>query len=206
MTNEQELTQPRAKETRQRILEAALQVFSTKGYHEARMDDIVAAAEASKGAIYFHFPSKERIFLALIDEFVDMLEAQLERALASESGGIRRVDAALKVCIEAFGRYRQLAKVVLVQAVGIGQAFEQKRLEVNQRFVAIIKRELDRAIAEGDIPPQDTEIAAFVWMGALYEIVIRWIYTGQPDLARSLPALRSLLLRSVGVRPEHIKP
>ncbi|MDW8396539.1 MAG: TetR/AcrR family transcriptional regulator [Anaerolineae bacterium] len=197
--SEQDLVHPRAKETRQRILEAALQVFSTKGYHAARMDDIVEAAEASKGAIYFHFPSKERIFLALIDEFADLLESQLERALASEPSGIRRVDAALRVCIETFGRYRQLAKVVLVHAVGVGQAFEQKRLEVNQRFVTIIKRELDRAVAEGDIPPQDTEIAAFVWMGALYEIVIRWIYTGQPDPERSLPALRSLLLRSVGV-------
>ncbi|MCS7088422.1 MAG: TetR/AcrR family transcriptional regulator [Thermoflexales bacterium] len=198
----EETLQPRAKETRQRILEAALRVFAAKGYHEARMDDIVAAADASKGAIYFHFPSKERIFLALVDEFAELLESRLERALAEERSGVRRVEAALRVCMELFGRYRQLAKVVLVQAAGLGHVFEQKRLEVHERFIAIIKRELDRAVAEGDIPPIDTEVAALVWMGALNEVVIRWIYSGTPEPERSLPALRALLLRSIGVNVE----
>lgn len=197
-----ETPQPRARETRQRILDAALRVFAAKGYHEARMDDIVAAADASKGAIYFHFPSKEHIFLALVDEFAALLESRLEQALAEESSGVRRVDAALRVCMELFGRYRQLAKVVLVQAAGLGHVFERKRLEVHQRFVHIIKRELDRAVAEGSIPPIDTEVAAMVWIGALNEVVIRWIYSGAPEPERSLPALRALLLRSVGVQME----
>ncbi len=197
-----ETPQPRARETRQRILDAALRVFAAKGYHEARMDDIVAAADASKGAIYFHFPSKEHIFLALVDEFAALLESRLEQALAEESSGVRRVDAALRVCMELFGRYRQLAKVVLVQAAGLGHVFERKRLEVHQRFVHIIKRELDRAVAEGSIPPIDTEVAALVWIGALNEVVIRWIYSGAPEPERSLPALRALLLRSVGVQME----
>ncbi|GAP63221.1 hypothetical protein ARMA_1644 [Ardenticatena maritima] len=197
-----EPVQSRAQATRQRILDAAMRIFSNKGYHDTRVDEIAAASETSKGAIYFHFPSKERIFLALIDQFADLLEAQLEKALAETPGGIERVDAALRVCLETFGQYRHLAKIVLVQAVGLGQIFEQKRIEVHQRFVHVIKRELDKAVAEGDIPPIDTEVAALAWMGALNEVVIQWVHTGEPDPTRSLPTLRLMLLRSVGVNVE----
>ena len=43
--------------TRQRILDAASEVFSEKGYHDAAVDDIVKASNSSKGSFYFHFPS-----------------------------------------------------------------------------------------------------------------------------------------------------
>lgn len=48
--------------TRERILDAALLTFSRQGYHGTRLDDIVDASETSKGAIYFHFANKERLF------------------------------------------------------------------------------------------------------------------------------------------------
>ena len=56
--------------TRERIMEAALRVFSQKGYHDARVDEIVEESQTSKGAVYFHFPSKEQIFLALVDDYL----------------------------------------------------------------------------------------------------------------------------------------
>ena len=60
-------------DTRYRILNAAINVFSQKGYHDTRVDEIVRAAETSKGGVYFHFPSKQDIFLGLMDEFADLL-------------------------------------------------------------------------------------------------------------------------------------
>ncbi|MDZ7845160.1 MAG: TetR/AcrR family transcriptional regulator [Anaerolineales bacterium] len=48
--------------TRQQILDAALEAFATRGYHDTRVSDIVEGSRTSKGAVYFHFPSKEDIF------------------------------------------------------------------------------------------------------------------------------------------------
>jgi len=185
--------------TRRRILEAAINIFATKGYHNARVDEIVDVAGASKGGVYFHFPSKQDIFLSLIDEFALQLEKEISKAIQNETSGVRRVDAALTACVETFSQHRRLAKIFLVQAVGLGAAFEQKQWEIHDRFVEIIKQYLDEAVRDGDIPPQDTEIAAYAWMGALNEVVIRWIHTGEPDLEQALPTLRSFLLRSIGV-------
>ena len=184
--------------TRDRILDAALNIFANKGYYDTRMDEIVEASDTSKGAIYFHFPNKERLFLALVDQFADLIERRVREAVAEEAQGIARVQAALQACLDTFGRYRRPAKIMLVQAVGLGSVFEKKRIEVNDRFANLIKEYLDEAIAIGDITPVDTDVVSYAWMGAIYGIVIRWVYTGEPDSERILSALLPMLLKSVG--------
>ncbi len=184
--------------TRGKILDAALDIFAQKGYHDASVDEIVEQSGTSKGSVYFHFPNKQRLFLALLDKFADLLERRILDAIADEDKPVRRVSAALDAFMRTFGKYRPFAKILLIQAVGLGSAFEEKRLQVYDRFAALVKTYLDQAIRAGDIPPIDTNIAAYAWMGAINEVVIRWVYTGQPDPERILTTLRPMLLRSVG--------
>jgi AcrR family transcriptional regulator len=195
----------KAKATRKRILDAAVNVFATQGYPETRVDDIVEVSETSKGAVYFYFPGKQQIFLALIDEFADLLYKRLSRTVAEERDGVQKVNLALKTCLETFGHYRALAKIFLIQAVGLGKVFEEKRLEIHDRFAALIKSHLDQAVAEGDIPAIDTEVVAYAWMGAINEVVIRWVHTGQPEPQRVVLTLRAMLLRSIGISVEKIE-
>lgn len=184
--------------TKSRILDAALDVFANKGYHDARLDEIIAESHTSKGAIYFHFPNKERLFLALVDQFADLLERRVTEAIHQEEAGMARVRVALETCLDTFGRYRRPAKLLLVQAVGLGAAFENKRNEINDRFARLIETQLQEAIAVGDIAPVDTEVVAYAWMGAMYGVIIRWVYTGEPEPPRILQTLLPVLLRSVG--------
>lgn len=184
--------------TRARILDAALSAFSRKGYHDTRLDDIVDESETSKGAIYFHFANKERLFLALVDQFADLLERRVQGAIEGRTQGMDRVQIALETVLDTFGRYRRPAKILLVQAVGLGAAFENKRVEVNDRFARLIQTYLQEAIDLGDIEPVDAEVVAHAWMGAIYGIVIRWVTTGEPGPERIVNNLVPLLLRSVG--------
>ncbi|MCX8104072.1 MAG: TetR/AcrR family transcriptional regulator, partial [Candidatus Bipolaricaulota bacterium] len=83
---------------------------------------------------------------------------------------------------------------------GLGPAFERKRLEIYSRFARLIKEYLDEALAEGSIPSINTEITAYAWLGAINELVLRWLYTGKPDpLTEALPTLQELFLRGIGI-------
>lgn len=57
--------------TRLRLLNAAAKVFTAQGYGGAAVDDILAEAELSKGAMYANFDSKEKLFLALLDQCIE---------------------------------------------------------------------------------------------------------------------------------------
>lgn len=74
-------------ETRQKLLDAALQVFARNGYERATVDEIVREAGFSKGAFYVHFETKE-------DLFWEMLE---ERIAAQQETFRQTVDASLSV-------------------------------------------------------------------------------------------------------------
>jgi TetR/AcrR family fatty acid metabolism transcriptional regulator len=195
---------PEGKEsTRQRILDAATDVFSEKGYHGAAVDDIVKASQTSKGSFYFHFPSKQDIFFSLVDRFIVSLARSAEMAIAQEKGALAKVNAALDTVFTTFSRHRNLAKILLVGGVGLGKVFDERLLATHARFASIIKGHLDDAVIEGSIPPLNTEITAYAWLGAVNEVIVRWLYTGQPDpLQGTLDTLRELLLRSICARAE----
>ncbi|MEE8369388.1 MAG: helix-turn-helix domain-containing protein, partial [Dehalococcoidia bacterium] len=72
--------QPRARERQHRILDAALRIFSRRGYRDASVDDIAQGSHTSKGGVYFHFPNKESIFLALLDRTTARLLERIETA------------------------------------------------------------------------------------------------------------------------------
>ena len=203
MNNERQKSSLRDPEkTRGRILDAALNVFSRKGYYETKLDEIVDESSTSKGSIYFHFPNKERLFLALVDQFADLLERRVSEAIKDQEMGMGRVRIALETCLDTFARYRRPAKILLVQAVGLGQPFEEKRLEINDRFASLIETYIREAIAVGDIDETDTEIVSHAWMGAIYQLVIRWVYTGEPTQERIVEGLVPMLLMSVGYQDE----
>lgn len=187
--------------TRRRILDAAIDVFSRRGYHQAAVDEIVRASGTSKGAVYFHFPSKEAIFFAVVNEFATLLERRVDEAIAGRRGAVHRVTAAVEVALQTLSRHRKLAKIFLVDAVGMGPPFAERVLAIHQRFTELIQRYLDQAVAEGDLEPQDTALAATVWFGALNELLVRWVLTegaGPEALQAKIPALTTILLRSVG--------
>jgi TetR/AcrR family fatty acid metabolism transcriptional regulator len=186
--------------TRERILEAAEKLFAEKGFHETAMDEIVRASKVSKGGVYFHFPSKEELFFALLDKLADALQREVQREIARRRGAVAKIQGALEVVLRTLTSQRHLAQIILRQGHGLGPSFERKRLEIYSRFARLIKENLDEALAEGSIPPINTEINAYAWLGAINELVLRWIYTGQPDpLTQTLPTLQELFLRGIGI-------
>lgn len=187
--------------TRARILDGALDVFARKGYHRAIVDDIVRASGTSKGAVYHHFPNKEAVFLALVDDFAARLAAAVAQAVAARPGALPKVEGALTAALTTFADDERLARLILLEAVSLGPTYQAKRAEVAGRFAALIQGYLDEATADGSIAPLDTRVATLAWLGAINEIVTQWLLGAVADLHSTIPALTRILLRSIGADP-----
>jgi len=72
------MTQQRSEETRGNILDAAVRRFALSGYDAASVDEICADAGVSKGAFYHHFPTKQAVFLALLEGWLRTVDLGLD--------------------------------------------------------------------------------------------------------------------------------
>lgn len=70
--------QQRSEETRSKIMESAIKLFSSRGYNASSVDDICKDAGISKGAFYHHFESKQMLFLALLDGWLQFIDNAIE--------------------------------------------------------------------------------------------------------------------------------
>jgi len=192
--------QLRAQQRYRRIIDAAERVFASKGYHATLVDEIACEAETSKGGVYFHFPNKQAIFLALLDRVARLLRERIEHAADQEHDPLSRADSALKQVLDTFKDHRRLARLFMVEALGAGPEFNQRMVEMRADFADLIRRYLDEAVAAKAIPPIDTKTAAAAWFGAINEIITRWALADQPSsrLDEIYPTLRTMLLRGIG--------
>lgn len=183
-----------------RILEAATTVFSQKSYRDAAVDDIASESQTSKGGIYFYFPNKQAIFLALLDRMSNLLHNRITKAMESEPNVACKGDVALLTILRTFAAHKTLTRLFLVEALGAGREFQVRIGDNQAAFSKLIQNYLDEAVAIGLIEPLDSELASVAWFGAVNQVVTRWILTDQPlELEETYPALRALLRRSVGL-------
>lgn len=70
--------QQRSEETKTKIMDAAIKLFSTRGFSAASVDDICEEAGISKGAFYHHFESKQALFVALLDSWLQAIDSAIE--------------------------------------------------------------------------------------------------------------------------------
>ena len=79
-----DVRQPRALETREKILQAAACLFALKGYHDAKLDEVLDAAQVTKGAFFHHFRNREDLGFSVLDwhmeqrrQLLDSIEQEL---------------------------------------------------------------------------------------------------------------------------------
>jgi AcrR family transcriptional regulator len=164
----------RGARTRTRLLEAAEQIFTELGYHDASIVKIAEAAGVAPGTFYLYFAGKLEIF----DELVDELNRRVRQAMAdAASQGTTRTEAE-RLGFQAFfrftaehpGLYRVIRQAEFVSPQALRLHYE--------RIVAGYSRGLQEAMARGEIATGDPEVLAWALMGVGEMIGLRWILWG----------------------------
>ena len=157
---------------RVQLLDAASEVFTTRGYHAAAMDDIAETAGVSKPVLYQHFGSKLELYLALLDSSCDSLVEVVEEAIGSTADNADRVFAAMGAFYEfvssASGEFRFVFESDLT-----GDGRVQDRLwKVNNDVADLIAA----VIAEDtDLPAEQSKLLGISLVGLAQVSARYWV-------------------------------
>jgi len=128
---------------RLQLLGAARDVFVAQGYHAAAMDEIAERAGVSKPVLYQHFPGKLELYLALLDESVDILVQTVRDALRSTTDNRQRVAATFGAYFEFVGGEGQAYRLVFESDLS-NEAAVRARLDRVQRECAAMISQMVR--------------------------------------------------------------
>lgn len=156
---------------REELLEAARKVFAEKGFHEAKVGDIAAAANVAKGTVYLYFPDKRSIFAELIDNLFVRLSAAILR-VDTEADVAAQIKHNIRAILSVLVDDPYTMRMLFDHAAAVDPAFSAKI----DSFYAGVKQLLGESLLDGQqlgiVADGDVRLYASFTIGALKEILI----------------------------------
>ena len=144
---------------KEKILEAALLCFNEKGYHKTSIDDIALNAKISKGGIYYHFKSKDELFLKLFNFRLNRYTEQLKAYIQEESDPVKRI----RILIQKWGlilKENEDFFKFCMEFSSMGAREKEIRKEMTSFYrssVEIFRQIIEEGVATGEFENVDTE-------------------------------------------------
>jgi len=144
-------------ETRQKLLNAAMQLYAAGGFDSATVRDIAERADLGLGTLYAHFKDKAELSEALLDEAVSRLNERLRDAAKKQRGAAGMLDAACRGFFEFALKNRPLFRILFERA---GGESPKRRAARRELFLDGVRRILRAGTAEGVFGDWNEEFAA----------------------------------------------
>lgn len=167
-------------ERRQKILSHARDIFARRGYHEAKIDDIVAAAGIARGTFYLYFEDKRTVFEEIVDRAFTQIGMAIVRVDPKDTGRTvaDQVHENIRRIVGTLLEDRPTTKILLTDAVGLDPAFDRKL----QSFYEVVENLLVESLREGQslgvVAPGDARMFAYLILGAMKEVLCQVVRRG----------------------------
>ncbi len=136
---------------REEILERATQLFATKGFDGTSLQDIAAAVGLRKPSLLYHFPSKEKLRLAVLGRLLDRWNDVLPRLLMAAAGGDARFESVMDEVVRFFAQDPNRARLLLREILDRPEDM-QRRLETYVRpWVQVVADYIVKGQQRGEV-------------------------------------------------------
>ncbi len=191
---------PRHGTTRERLLEAAIEMFAERGYAATGVDALCRKAGVAKTGLYWEFQNKVGLLNAVIDQVVAEWIDQIRDAARGGGGARDRLEAALSTMRRRVQERPELFRVLLVVLAERSQIDEESR-EALRRFHASALNSLLAGIQEAlpsSLPLEALKETCELILAMIVGVFIRQQIYGEADLDRIFAAMQSTILRMIG--------
>jgi AcrR family transcriptional regulator len=160
-------------ERRQKILNHARDVFARRGYHAAKIEDIVVAAGIARGTFYLYFKDKRGVFEEIVDRAFTQIGMAIVRVDPRDTGRTvaDQVQENIRRIVRMLLEDRPTTKILLTDAVGADPAFDRKL----RSFYGVVETLLAESLREGQalgiVASGDVRMFAYLILGALKELL-----------------------------------
>jgi AcrR family transcriptional regulator len=174
---------------RDMILDAAMDLLVTRGYSKTTMSDIAEHADVGRGTVYWHFPSKDELFVSLMARETAKIEGQMQLALQMPGRAVERLETLIRVSFSVYDEAPQMMHAFMSFLAGSDDDMKHQLMGmlagIYGKYNGLIEELLEQGKSEGDIRPDlDSPIVAagaVVLIDAMYLQIAFGLVEYDPD-------------------------
>ena len=170
---------------RARIIDAAVEVFAEKGFHQSRVTDIATLAAVADGTIYLYFKSKEDLLLSVFEEKMDHLIEGANALLADIEDPLRRLRELAHYHFRQVRDHRAVAEVLSVELRLSNKFLREYRPTKLWEYLDLFRSSMRQGQRLGLIREDiDTFVVMWALFGAIDELGMQWVLLNRADKSR----------------------
>lgn len=162
-----------------RIKEAALRLFSAKGFHNTTISEISEAADIGKGTIYWYWNSKEELAFSLASDMLSAFLELVEHARDDESSVFSRLKRLSNEVVDLYSREKDYCRLLLKFRADRHYTFSPDYVEhvtaSYSRIRAAIADIIAQGIRTGELINVDAQFMAYIILGIVEGFEIEWL-------------------------------
>jgi AcrR family transcriptional regulator len=172
-----------SRETQERLIRVARELFTENGYARTSMEDLVARAGMTRGALYHQYEDKRDLFRAVFEKVEEDLGQRIALAAVAETDPWAQLLAGASAFLES-ATDPTVRRIVLIDGPSVLGWEEWRRID-GQYSVSTVRAALDANVAAGNIAPQPLEPLAHLLVGALNEAALAVAASDDPESAKA---------------------
>jgi TetR/AcrR family transcriptional regulator, fatty acid metabolism regulator protein len=188
-----------AADKRRQILDAAIRVFATRGFHACRVSDVADEAGVAYGLVYHYFGSKEEILNTLFSErWQIMLDAIAEIDKQQEISARDKLYLVASFIIDSYRHEPDLMKVIIVEVTRAANSFGREHLAKIREAYEMIGQIVEGAQREGVFKQEiSSDFAALMFYGAIEQLLSGWIFDVIPNSEEDFEQAKQLVVEAI---------
>lgn len=185
----------RVQERRERLLNAALELFAAQGYANTTIEALCSEAKVTTRNFYQAFSGREAVLMALYNQMMEELNATLLEAMQAETGSLReKMKQVVQALVNHYLTDTRRAQVGVLEVVGASPAIERRRREVIHGIAVHLELFLHSMAQQQQIPQRNYRWLAIAIVGGMNELMAEWLMNQE----LSLDQLTEEMLVTVG--------
>ena len=183
---------------RRQILDAAIRVFATRGFHACRVSDVADEAGVAYGLVYHYFQSKEQVLDTLFLERWDVLLEAIAHVDNRRGAARDKLYAIASFIVDSYRHDPELMKVIIVEVTRAANSFGQTHFAKIREAYELIADVVADAQARGDFKDTVTpQFAALAFYGAIEQVLTGWIFDVLPTGVDDFEQAKTLIVETV---------
>lgn len=166
---------PSRPDAKERILDAALEVFSLKGFHQATTDEIAEKAGVGKGTLYRYFETKEKLFAELMRIRLEELGKRIGAVINGHDDVLTMISKCIGTYFEFFDRNQRLYRLIIQEQLDMGEHSPDQYFRRVMRAVPNLKRKIYEGTQQGILKDVDFQTVFYGTMGFAHGVIQKWL-------------------------------